>query len=470
MRLRAVLFFSKMVLVRFPRLGSILLLLLFSPLPFLWAQEPTQQTGNEPAVHSIFPMGGQPGMVLEVEMRGNNLAGAYAVWFEEDAFQVEVRKVEEIRPDEKKKEEEEKEEGESKTSPTIYRVLLRMDIDSTSTTGTHVLRLVSPLGVSNAVPFLVGPGPVSSEIQSPHNTPGRAQSVDVPIVINGKISEAGEVDTYAFEAMEGQYLLLEVISKPSGVPSPEITGFKSQIALYQPTGSWFDPHRATWLASSRDEPTTENSFPKNSRLIYRFPKMGRYIAEVSGRGGPDACYRFRITPTLSPRFPERAEEPAQSADSTWQERGFRRPIELDRLQRLWSRTVRIASPETIGGDTDTSLLGGGERAATPPSGGLSPVTEMHVVREHEPNNTSSQAVRLTVPSLIEGAIERPGDIDCFQFQVKPKQRLAFEIQAPGEAPPEFNPRLEVLNGEGHTGSDQCLLENCKKFYLVPEND
>ncbi len=305
-------------------------------------------------------------MTLEVEMRGNNLTGAYAVWFAEDAFQAEVMKVEEIRQDEKKKEEEEKGKGESKTSPTIHRVLLRMDIDSAAKTGTHALRLVSLLGVSNAVPFLVGPGPISSEIQSPHNTPDRAQSVGVPMVINGRISEAGEVDYYAFEAMEGQHLLLEVISKPSGVPSPEITGFKSQIALYQPRGSWFDPRRATWLASSRDEPTSNNLFPKNSRLIYRFPKTGRYIAEVSGGGGPDACYQFRIALTLSSRLPKRDEGPAQVVDLPWQERGFQRPIEPDRLTRLWSRTVRITNPETVGGNTNTSLLGGEERAATPP--------------------------------------------------------------------------------------------------------
>ena len=450
MSLRAVLFFFKMVSVRFPAIRSIPLLLLLSPLPFLWAQEPTEPPRNEPVVNSIFPMGGQPGTTLEVEMRGSNLAGAYAVGFEDDVLQAEVKKVEEIKPDEKKTEDEETEEGEPKTSLTLYRVLLRLHIDSAATTGTHALRLVSLLGVSNAVPFLVDPDPVSVEMRTPHNTPNRAQRVDVPVVISGKISEAGEVDYYDFEVIEGQYLLLEVISKPFGVPSPEITGFKSQISLYQPTGSWFDPHRGTWLTSSRDEPTSDDSFPQNSRLIYQFTEKGRYLAEVSGKAGPDSSYQFRIAPTLSPRLPKRDEEPAHASDFLWRERGFRRPIEPDRLQSLWSRTVRVPSPETIDDVASTSLSGGGERAASPPSGDPVPVTAMHAVREHEPNDTNSQALQLRVPSLIEGAIERPGDIDCFQFRVKPKQRLAFEIQTPGEEPPQFNPRLEVISREGHT--------------------
>ncbi len=73
------------------------------------------------------------------------------------------------------------------------------------------------------------------------------------------------------------------------------TGFDPHLALYEPTGSWFDPRQVTRLAFN-DERGSRLSDP-TPRLTYRFPRDGRYLLKVGSflaRGGPDAVYRLRI--------------------------------------------------------------------------------------------------------------------------------------------------------------------------------
>ena len=69
------------------------------------------------------------------------------------------------------------------------------------------------------------------------------------------------------------------------------------------------------------------------------------------------------------------------------------------------------------------------------------------VVEREPNETSSQALAVGVPTLIEGAIERPGDVDYFKFLVEGGQKLAFEIEI-GSHPSLFNIWTQVLDRDG----------------------
>ena len=72
-----------------------------------------------------------------------------------------------------------------------------------------------------------------------------------------------------------------------------------------------------------------------------------------------------------------------------------------------------------------------------------------------------------MPTVLEGATERPGDVDIFKFKVEAGQGLAFEIETPEKGPPFFNPRLGVFDA-----GDQEFLTNVYKrisrnftFYL-----
>ena len=96
------------------------------------------------------------------------------------------------------------------------------------------------------------------------------------------------------------------------------------------------------------------------------------------------------------------------------------------------------------------------------------------------NDTSEQALELTVPFLLEGSIERPGDLDLFKFWVKEKNRLAFELETPQTSPPYFNPHVSVLDKFGKEvftnyfkkiagdGDDWVKLIQAKTIYTFEE--
>ena len=54
---------------------------------------------------------------------------------------------------------------------------------------------------------------------------------------------------------------------------------------------------------------------------------------------------------------------------------------------------------------------------------------------------------ISLPAVIEGTIEHPGDLDSFRFKVDPGQKLAFEVETPDAKPPYFNPRLGVVDSQ-----------------------
>ena len=70
------------------------------------------------------------------------------------------------------------------------------------------------------------------------------------------------------------------------------------------------------------------------------------------------------------------------------------------------------------------------------------------MEEGSSNDSLDQALEVSLPVLLEGAIEHPGDVDTFKFRVGTGDRLAFEIETPESRTPQFNPRLGVFDTDG----------------------
>ena len=386
-----------------------------------------------PELLSLFPLGGQRGTTVEVHMRGKNLAGSYAVWVDGRELKARVDRVDEIQLKEydlvKK----------AWKSQPGYRVSFQMEIVGGAEIGTRSIRAVTPQGVSNAMPFRVTSHPVLTETGDPHQTPEAAQNIRFPVVVNGKISQGGELDFYGFDAGEGQEVTFEVVSH---------LGIEPTLTLYEPAGSWFDPNRIRELAFHLGRlatPATVNTYDRmpgyeRPRLTYRFSRKGHYLIQVGtnlGKGGPDCPYQLRIAPA-DPRVTRPLESGSvQGLPSGWAE--FSRELEPDRLERLRSRTVReTADPST-------------------PAAGLPRLVEA------EPNQSAGQARKVAVPSIIEGSIDRPGDIDTYRFKVPDGAKLAFEIETPDVTPPFFNPRLTVLDAEGNESFNNIFRRLGRQF-------
>ena len=143
--------------------------------------------------------------------------------------------------------------------------------------GAHALRVIAPGGVSGPLAIQVNSEPVISESLSPHNAPAKAQTVNSPIIVNGRISEPGELDYYEVNVEKGQELLFEVITG-SGLFAAVSGIFRvPHLALYEPSGSWFDPNRIARLEprEAADRPAGEPE---------RRPEAAAHAARERGDG------------------------------------------------------------------------------------------------------------------------------------------------------------------------------------------
>ncbi len=403
---------------------------------------------EEPELISVFPIGGRQGSTVQVEVRGRTLGRTYGVWFDEGTLRAQIRKIEELEWEERK---------DSQTLDMItqrgQRVLFEVQIDPGAKTGTRSVRLVSPRGVSNSLPFVVHSYPVVGETQIPHGAPGDAQLVAIGSAVDGKINQKGETDYYCFDVVDAQTLDFVVISKPVKITASGAGGLDPYLALYEPSGSWFDAQRVVRLAFN-DEPTSHQKTVQ-PQLTYRFSRRGRYFLEVGalgGRGGPDYSYQLRITPADRAAKLDAIRYPVNSSHA-WQERNFSRPLGANRLKDIRSRTVLV-----IGSDRDMTAVGNSANGASSKDGagrdnhnpGRSIPSEiLAIFVEQEPNDRPVPGGEVvSVPGVIEGDIDRPGDIDTFKIKIESGQQLAFEIETLGAEPPEFNPRLEIQDEKG----------------------
>ncbi|MSO22399.1 MAG: hypothetical protein EXQ58_03900 [Acidobacteria bacterium] len=302
----------------------------------LLAQNAMDEPPAEPEAISIFPLGAQPGSNLEAELRGRSLDGAYAVWCDAEGLQADVKKVEEVGLN-PPQDISNPADGSAKIRKG-QRLVLNISIDPKAKTGLYSLRVVSPKGVSNTLPFLVVPDRVVGEAEAPHNIPAEAQGVGLPVVINGRIRNPRELDYYSFEAAQGQELAFEIFAIGKAVfhrgETATETLFQPQVSLYRPTGSWMDPDGPTPLRF-REELASEHA--AKNRWTNTIDKKGRYlvrIASMRGKASSDFVYQLRVVTADQPPIYQKWS--SQRTAIAWQERVFPRKLDPDRLEALWS--------------------------------------------------------------------------------------------------------------------------------------
>src|SRR5439155_27178613 len=155
-------------------------------------------------ITSVFPLSGQQGSTYRAEIRGQNLDKAYAIWFDCDDLKAEVKGIERVEPEAKNAIPNRDQQEEKKQQQ--QRLLLEVAIRPGAKVGAHALRVIAPGGVSGPLAIQVNSEPVISESLSPHNAPAKAQTVNSPINVNGRISEPGELDYYEVNVEKGQEL------------------------------------------------------------------------------------------------------------------------------------------------------------------------------------------------------------------------------------------------------------------------
>lgn len=173
---------------------------------------------------------------------------------------------------------------------------LRLDL---SQNGHHPVRYVHAEsgGIqSNEMPFAVGD--LDEVLESePNDTPAQANAVELPVTINGRIGQPGDVDCFAISAEAKQRLVFEVHARRLESPLDSI------LVLMDASGKTLAKHD-----DIEDELSPQITHHADSRLVYTFRSSGKYvvrIGDVQGKGGPEFAYRLTMSPP-QPDFELRA--------------------------------------------------------------------------------------------------------------------------------------------------------------------
>jgi hypothetical protein len=366
---------------------------LLALLPLFWLCPHVAWAQPAPKLVSVFPLGGQRGTTVQIELRGTGLTGANAVWLGAGS-RLDAPNVGRLgKPPHTQSRD--GVEAHVKAVPDDSRAHVQMVLAANARVGFHTVALVSASGLSGSLSFWVGPHEVIQETSAAHDSATTAQPVKLPVAINGRITAGAELDYYAFDVATGQTLAFEVLAWHGA-------NFDPQLALYETGGSFLDPQRSRRLLFH--EEITRGSMPLNRRLTHHFKKTGRHVVNIGNlfaQAGGDFSYLLRIAPV---------DQRADRENALSWARG--------RIRELRSRAV------------------------------AAPAMDVALIPEAEPKDNKPAAPFFKLPAVLEGTISRPGDIDRFRFRVPAGAKLAFEIQAPRAAPPHFNPRLDVLAAKG----------------------
>ncbi|MBI3694949.1 MAG: hypothetical protein HY238_08940 [Acidobacteria bacterium] len=337
---------------------------------------------------SVHPFTGQRGATFVATVRGNGLREATSVFLEHAPLTVAIEGTEAEPPN----------ETTAKSKTPFDLVHLRIQVAADAKPGRYPFRLVTPHGVSNALPIHITAYPVAAEPAGLHET------------FNGRILRRGESDYYAFDVKAGETLTFEVISGLSsiGAPGGNAVGFDPSLTIFEPSGSWFDPKRINRVAFN-DEPLWVIGRPTDAYLVHKFERAGRYLLRVeafSGQGGPDYSYQLKIIPGEAPQDLPPARE-------TWNERAFSRRLSAGRLNELAARGGTPQNQKSI-----------------------------------ETYRAGQDAPFFKLPGTLEGGLAEPGEAHRARFHLDGPQDIAIEVETPAAAPPLFNPIIRLLNAAG----------------------
>ena len=413
-----------------------------------------------PRLGYVYPAGGQVGTTVTVHLGGQNLTGAVAAYFSN--FGLEAKVVGYERPLNQKEINDLRDKIDAlqlrrsafKDDPTkpaftpedeaaiadaraklttrpgrlanpaiSENVTLEITVAADAPPGERELRLRTGGGLSNPFVFVVGQLPeyVDPVIVSSNPAadgaarptlgprPATAKKIDpvvtLPAVVNGQILP-GEVDRYRFSAKQGQRLTLAASAR---VLIPY---------LADAVPGWFQATLALYDARGREVAYDDDfRFNPDPVLFYTIPVDGDYTVEIKDsiyRGREDFIYRITLgeLPFVTGIFPLGC---APAATSTFAVTGWNLPT--DHL----AMSTRDRRPGTyLLSIRKEAQLSNSVRFAVDPS----PESA-----DSEPNNQPTQAQALTLPTVVNGRIERPNDEDVFRFEGKAGDELAAEVTA-----------------------------------------
>ncbi|MDA1053360.1 MAG: PPC domain-containing protein [Planctomycetota bacterium] len=280
--------------------------------------------------------------------------------------------------------------------------------------GTACWRLSCAQGGTPSRPFVVGDLPEHVEAES-NSLPERAESISLPITLNGQIHGDRDVDYFRFSAKQGEVVCCEVMARRLGSQLDPVIEFQDSRG-----GSVEFAE-----AYAGNDPVLVFCAPENGEYLLR-------IANVTFHGSPACVYRINLTdkPIILQAFP-----PSGQA-------GTEQKIALHALVADGSMSM---IEETVTFPADAESL-----TVTSPllSGSITLAVDTHpMVIDAEPNDSRAAAQHVSVPSTINGRFAEKHDEDWIAFDAVADQTYTITCSAqPSHS--DCLPTLELTDAAG----------------------
>lgn len=324
-------------------------------------------------------------------------------------------------------------------NPAIAEIVtLRVTVASNAPSGYREIRLRASRGLSNPMRFCIdelpefnrpAPGETDEPAQrrqfrnnEPRATPPTDTRIVIPSIINGQILPGG-IDRFHFQGRKGQHLVIAAKARelipylPDAVPG----WFQAALTLYDSKGNeiaYADHYR----------------FHPDPVLLTELPANGEYVLEIRDsiyRGREDFVYRITVgeLPFLTGIFPLGGL------------RGKPMAVEL----AGWNLPVTNLTIEHE--DAGEFVLRDiNERSILNPLPVL--VDSLPECMDQKPNDSLTNAQLVTLPTIINGRITRPGEGNVFRFQGCKGEQIVAETYA-RRLGSTLDSMVELTDAAGH---------------------
>ncbi|MFN8857387.1 MAG: hypothetical protein ACK50P_17615 [Planctomycetaceae bacterium] len=357
-----------------------------------------QQVPSEPASTHIFPAGGRRGTTVDIRVGGEFLPPHTRLHLVGDGISAPAElgppAAAHYEPSPRRKP-----GGTPINDPREFES--QITIASDAQPGQRLWRVSSARGGTGGRPFIVGDLPEVIEHES-NSTPETAESITLPVTLNGQIAGEQDHDHFIFPLAAGELVCIDVAANRLGSPLDPL------VEVYGPQGQ-----------KIAVEELRHGSDPV---LLFRAVEGGTHrvlFANLNFQGGPQYVYRATLTtaPALLTPFPAGGQA------------GKTVPF---RLLPLSSQETRLAQEhqQLLPAQPGIPLL------FSPPGGPAErielQVHEHPVGVELEPNDTLAQANRIAHPVIQYGRLTNRDDVDGYRFTATAGEALTIACrEVPG---------------------------------------
>ncbi len=328
-----------------------------------------------PDITALFPAGGRRGTEVSVRLQGKVDTASVQAWFDRPGIEF-------LGADGK--------DG------------VKFKLAADAPRGTTWLRFHNADGASALKPFQIGGSPEMLEIEPNETLPKAQRLAELPVVVNGTLEKAGEVDTFQIALQRGKTLVAALAAKQA-VGSPmdgllQVVDSRGFVLEQNDDQRGFDP-RIVFIA-----PKDGDYFVR----VFAFPVVPDTNVRFSG--APGYVYRLLLT---TGSFLDRVTPGAVIGNQPAKVRpgGWNLPSDAGDIQTPpFALGVHALFPD--GWESTAKVL------ATP----------LPVVTEQEPNPLA-QPQLVVVPGTVTGVIGTAKDVDAWKFTAKAGQKLSLRLTA-----------------------------------------